>query len=542
MKKSIVLFTLVCVMSVGGGAALQALMAAENEKAGNKGYIELEQKEIRCAAFSPDGKYVATGGSRSGAVAVIWNRSTGKKVRTLQHHDEVGYGVEINLVVFSPDGKKIATTGSNGDKEGRYSLVIWDIATGKKEHTIKEKDTSFDRCILFSPNSKLLLTDINKQLAIVSVEKGIVLKSLPIPSTNTVTFSLDGKKLLTYNSDRYAKVIDIATGDIVDVSGTTYNDGRRHPNGAREVRFIAFSQDGTKVYQTGYEYKTSDLKPPIFDSATGHLLAVGEEAEKMVAKSGSTKEAEEVDPAVRRAALQMRRGPVDGFVAPSALSFSRGNDADFFGKNYELYKPKYDHTIGCYDIETGNTVYAFHQDALAEQTWKSRMQTDFSDFADRVLKTDIPKPEKVSPYPCYYAETTSGELLVLTELQSNGGKTYNAIFIKDGKTPAKAIQIDTNVRISSYDYISPDGNYYGKRLGHDSCAFWSLRTGKKIGTILTGRVEECIFSPDGKSFMVRVYNGNEIVVQIWDMKSVAALSNKQAEQQEDAEKILREAL
>jgi len=507
MKTTLLLPLTIIVLSFA--VACQALMAEESKADANKGYVELEQKnDIRCAAFSPDGKLVVTSGKGWGeeAVAVIWERSTGMKLRTLQHHDKVSDSNGIkNLVAFSPDGKKIATTGYNGDDEERYSLVIWDVATGNKEHIIKEKSESFGNCVLFSPNGKLLLTDIDRnecRWAIWSVEKGIMLKKLDnaqrYPQQGSVTFSSDNTKLFDKSE---LQVIDIATGNVL-VKKYVKDDDRR--NGHREAQLITISQDGTKVYQKGESYET-----PLFDALTGRLVAFGKDAVQKIAKTGV-----------------------------------KAEDATFFGQNYEIFLPyRSAVTIGCYDRKTGDTVYALHYAALTERTWKYRTQWDFRKFAKRALNRDIPEPEEMDWEHFYYTETTSGELLVLTWFRHQGIYTGGATFIKDGKIPAKTIPINTNtLNEKNICCVSPQGNYLGIRVGND-CEFWNLRTGERIGTVLdTGRVEECIFSPDGESFMVRINNGRKEVLQIWDMKSFAAMNKKQAEQQEDADKILREAL
>jgi RNA polymerase sigma factor (sigma-70 family) len=66
-------------------------------------------------AFSPDGKFLATGGS----ACRLWDVATGKELR------QIGGG----RVAFSPDSKLLATTGS---RPGESALHLWDPATGKE--------------------------------------------------------------------------------------------------------------------------------------------------------------------------------------------------------------------------------------------------------------------------------------------------------------------------------------------------------------------------------------------------------------------------
>ena len=71
---------------------------------------------LNCAAMSPDGQHMATGGS-DGNVH-IWDLNTGGCLRTFGKHTG-----SVNSVAFSPDGTKVLT-GSN-DATAR----LWDAST-----------------------------------------------------------------------------------------------------------------------------------------------------------------------------------------------------------------------------------------------------------------------------------------------------------------------------------------------------------------------------------------------------------------------------
>jgi WD40 repeat protein len=68
-------------------------------------------------AFSPDGKTLASG---TGEVIKLWNVATGKKEVTLKGHTGMVYSV-----AWSPDGTKLATGSYDG------TVKLWDAATGK---------------------------------------------------------------------------------------------------------------------------------------------------------------------------------------------------------------------------------------------------------------------------------------------------------------------------------------------------------------------------------------------------------------------------
>ena len=75
---------------------------------------------VRSVAYSPCGKWIASGGGYGDSTVRIWDAATGAAVGSpLSGHDGI-----VLSVCFSPDGKKIASGAI--DKTVR----IWDAATG----------------------------------------------------------------------------------------------------------------------------------------------------------------------------------------------------------------------------------------------------------------------------------------------------------------------------------------------------------------------------------------------------------------------------
>jgi WD40 repeat protein len=76
------------------------------------------EKGVWSAAFSPDGRFVAT--ASSDKTAHVWEAATGKPIGEPLRHEEA-----VNSAAFSPDGRFVATASS--DKTAR----VWEAATGK---------------------------------------------------------------------------------------------------------------------------------------------------------------------------------------------------------------------------------------------------------------------------------------------------------------------------------------------------------------------------------------------------------------------------
>src|SRR5262245_26047837 len=108
---------------------------------------------VRGVAFSPDGKMVATGGTKPGpkpgirvAVAALWEVATGKQVCTLESSTGT-----LSGLVFSPDGKLLAVATQEFPLIG--NVTLWDLPTGKVHSTLEANGVD---CLAFSPDGKTL--------------------------------------------------------------------------------------------------------------------------------------------------------------------------------------------------------------------------------------------------------------------------------------------------------------------------------------------------------------------------------------------------
>src|SRR5207249_9803864 len=81
--------------------------------------------QVNAAAFSPDGKTVASGGV-DGTVR-LWDSATGQELRCLRGHPRVVWSV-----AFSPDGGILASAGGYAN-----AICIWDANTGKLQRRLE---------------------------------------------------------------------------------------------------------------------------------------------------------------------------------------------------------------------------------------------------------------------------------------------------------------------------------------------------------------------------------------------------------------------
>jgi WD40 repeat protein len=235
-------------------------------------------------AFSPDGKFLASGGHGSGHR--LWRSPDFKQ------HAALGAGDDVATpIAFTPDSKLVAV----GDTDER-ALKVWDTASGKNVHALPIKGTCRD--VAFSADGKWLAAAVGKAVIVWDADNGKQLaktdykgvaehvafhpdgrivaklgklvtiggagpgagKSLGLEfkgSPMSVALSPDGKKLLAVGGKTHAELWDVATGK----RGRVIGDGVEE-----DGYFASFSPDG-KTILTSDEEGTVRL----WDAATGEL-------------------------------------------------------------------------------------------------------------------------------------------------------------------------------------------------------------------------------------------------------------------------------
>jgi len=86
--------------------------------------FEGHEYEVYSVCFSPDSKYIASGGWDR--TIKLWEVSTGKLVRTFE-----GHKYAVTSVCFSPDGDYIAS--GSGDN----TIKLWEVSTEKLVRTFE---------------------------------------------------------------------------------------------------------------------------------------------------------------------------------------------------------------------------------------------------------------------------------------------------------------------------------------------------------------------------------------------------------------------
>ena len=204
-------------------------------------------------AFSPDGKYLATGDDDR--KATIWKMSNGQSIWQREH------GGDIWGVVFSPDGKYLATgNGNHGWANSHNTAAIWEVSNGKIHQWMG--DGRVVNAVAFSPDGRYLAIasgtgGLRAGNAIIwEVSNGTIFQQVGGLRVKAVAFSPDGKYLATGDIDGNAILWEVRSGQSVQRMGHVY-----------DVEAVAFSPDG-KYLATGSE----NGKVTIWEVSSGQSL------------------------------------------------------------------------------------------------------------------------------------------------------------------------------------------------------------------------------------------------------------------------------
>ncbi len=174
-----------------------------------KQYLTGHRSLVIRVAFSPNGKFLATGGDQHDKQSRLWDLKTGKESLVIDTE------ATVLALVFSPDGRTIAT----GLGDGR--VVLWDVATGKAERTLEGAAASASG-LHFSPDARLLAgyVEVEKdgkrtgEVRLWTARDGKLIQSWPDAAGFSLAYTPDGRSLRYVTRDKSLRSVAItATRD-----------------------------------------------------------------------------------------------------------------------------------------------------------------------------------------------------------------------------------------------------------------------------------------------------------------------------------------
>lgn len=208
-------------------------------------------RSVHSAAFSPDGKILASAGSTLDAYQVkLWDVTTGKVLQTLDGH----MGSIISLS-FSPDGKRlisasIPTYRENDGARDPSMVKLWNVATGELVWTQTNPQGSAKPCIAFSPNGKhLAVAGWGRTLRLLDAADGTTIMTLEGHTgfVQSVAFNPDGNRVVSGSADNTVRLWDVASGQNVLVLRGGAKPGGKTGFGLPSFTGVAFSPDGKRL-------------------------------------------------------------------------------------------------------------------------------------------------------------------------------------------------------------------------------------------------------------------------------------------------------
>jgi len=253
------------------------------------------------AAFSPDGKYIASW------VAEYWDEGQDDNtimLRDAETDKEImafeGHGGELWGVVFSSDSKRLASCDS------AKTVKIWDVESGKDIMTLKHNGGTFS--IAFSPDGRRIASggsDADNTIRLWDADTGTEIMALKghYRGIGTLIFSPNGKRLISGSRDDTVKLWDVSTG--TEVMSFRANAGYVYAAFSPDGKTIAIAKAGgitlleSEVPADGYQaWRTGAAAREVVDKLHDKYGLYSRAIEKI--KSDET-----IEKSVRKIALQI---------------------------------------------------------------------------------------------------------------------------------------------------------------------------------------------------------------------------------------------
>lgn len=227
-------------VATGGGGGDATVRVWEVRTGKLAAHLRARMSDVTCVRFSSDGSRLAT--SDSGGVARVWDWRAGRELHAF--HDHAPW---LHCVAFSPDGKQLAT----GDDAG--IVRVWDLGNGKLIHALRGHERAITALVFSSTGTALFsgswdhsirrwsLTTGKQVFVIRGIQSPVRRQEKPVGHTSVVTslaLSPGGQWLYSGSMDHTICVWEADSGCLCRVLKGT-------ERGYSSVAAITLSANGT---------------------------------------------------------------------------------------------------------------------------------------------------------------------------------------------------------------------------------------------------------------------------------------------------------
>ncbi|KEP46264.1 putative vegetative incompatibility protein HET-E-1 [Rhizoctonia solani 123E] len=218
--------------------------------------------EIGSIAFSPNGKFIATGSKLDSSSEInLWDAQTGIRVLglfTFTDPDEF-----IPSVLFSPDSNRIAAHSWSE----HCPIIVLDASDGRNLFGRLDGHTSFVCSASYSPDGALIASGSTDNTVIVwDAYTGSKLLGPLVGHSDrvdSVSFSPDSTRLISGSDDGTIRIWDVQTGATL----------LELPHGHEQViSSVAYSPDGTRILTLSWDKSVRIHDARSAEERVGHLM------------------------------------------------------------------------------------------------------------------------------------------------------------------------------------------------------------------------------------------------------------------------------
>jgi WD40 repeat protein/serine/threonine protein kinase len=503
-------------------------------------HAEHGEEIVGSVVFSPDGSWIASGGSDS---VKIWDAVTGERQRTLPGNADAEQGLAL-----SPDGRRLAFA-----KDMARTVQLWDTASWTVCRTLKRHNAlviglafSADGTQLAAACGQFMWTGGPGEVAVWDVASGQRVHSLPghVSGAFAVAFTPDGRYLASGGvEDGLIKLWDLKTGrEVLTLRG--HRDS---------VWGLAFSPDGQRLYSAGHDQTVrawdatplAERGPPGVRTLRGHtrpVTTVAFSPDRRRVVSGSMDGTIRVWDAVTGRwirTLTGHRGPVRGLAfRPYGRLLASVSQAPLespdAGGDVKLWDTNTWQEIPGPDLKDDMFGVAFRSDGkrLAAVQVETVMVWDMATCKPVCTL----QPEYPFTLTCVAfgsegriaSSGVDGSVQVWDRSARQEIGLFAPLVLPPGITSLAHIwrattEVPTRVLLRAHQSramcvaFSPDGAYLASAGLDEKVKLWDARTYRSVGRPLRGHrghVNSLAFRPDGKRLASA---GSDAVVRIWDV-------------------------